>query len=172
MIIGEEQRGALFGIVELLAPDTDAARERLEQQLEEVEEEDYFTPEEALIDSLYGFDKDAEPFRSGLTYCDWKSDPSEIRDYLKDLPAYPQGLTWDWWNWSTDQEWDSSDLQDFLWPLADRCLELGVSLVGIYVDGDGYTLGFLSTGKIERFLELATLAEAQVHVHRPGTPMP
>ncbi|MFE3056537.1 hypothetical protein [Nocardia sp. NPDC059239] len=96
MIIGEEQRAALFGIVELLAPDADSTRERLEQQLEEVEEENYFTPEEVLIDSLYGFDEDGEPFRSGLTYCNWKSDPNEIRDYLQHLPTYPHGLTWDW----------------------------------------------------------------------------
>ncbi|MVU77336.1 hypothetical protein GPX89_08760 [Nocardia sp. ET3-3] len=172
MIIGEEQRAALAGIVELLAPDLDSARERLEQLLEDAGEEDYFTPEEMLIDSLYGFDEDGEPFRSGLTYCDWKSYPDEIRDWLQDLPAYPQGLAWDWWDWSTVRDWDSSDLQDFLWPLADRCLELGVSLIGIYVDGDGYTLGFLKNDKVERFLELAALAEAQVRIYRSGSPMP
>ncbi|MGV9408912.1 DUF6630 family protein [Nocardia sp. NPDC003693] len=172
MIIEEEQRAALVGIVELLAPEADSARARLEQLLADAEGEDYFTPEEVLVDSLHGFDEDGEPFRSALIYCDWKSYPDEIRDWLRELPTYPPGLTWDWWDWSNVREWDSSDLQDFLWPLADRCLELGVSLIGIYVDGDGYTLGFLNSDKVERFLELATRAEAQVHVHRSGSPMP
>ncbi|MFJ9369536.1 hypothetical protein ACIRRA_34670 [Nocardia sp. NPDC101769] len=94
------------------------------------------------------------------------------RSYLARLPLCPPELTWEWYDWSDHGRWDPDDLQNFLWPLADRCLALGAAVVGVYVDGDGFTLGFIAADKVDRLLELAAIAEVRIYVHRTGAPLP
>ncbi|WP_067687618.1 DUF6630 family protein [Nocardia jejuensis] len=165
MALREEQRAALFEIVGLLAPDLEKAWARLADALARGGPEP-ITPEEALIEALYDEG-------SGLAYCGWEARPSEVRDYLEELPTFPPGLTWEWYKWTAQEAWDpEEDLYEFLWPLADRCLRLGVALVGVLVDGEGYTLGFLPADDLAKFVELAGVAHSTIYVHRTGAPTP
>ncbi|MFG2447609.1 hypothetical protein ACGFQG_32490 [Nocardia fluminea] len=159
----------MLSIVELLAPDPDrAARERLEEVLEDADWDEY-TPTDALIDSLY--DSETDDYNSsGLAYFDATADPGEMRDDLQQLPSCPRELAWDWYEWAEGTEWDPDHRDKFLWPLAERCNELGVAIVSVFVDGDGFTLGFLPATRLDELLKQAAAIGAQINIIRPGEP--
>ncbi|MFD6107513.1 hypothetical protein ACFWFQ_33165 [Nocardia salmonicida] len=168
MNVGTERHAVLLSIVELLAPGIEEVRERLKEALEDADWDEY-SPTDALIDALY----DAEAFydnSSGLAYFDWKANPQELRDDLQQLPTCPRELAWDWYDWTESTKWDPDDLDDFLWPLAERCNELGVAIVSVFVDGDGFTLGFLPVTRLDELRKQSAAVGAQIDIIRPGEP--
>lgn len=58
-----------------------------------------------------------------MAYCEMNCDPAEIRDYVVALPAYPAALNWDRLDELDDR--DPDELENFRWPLAAQCRELG-----------------------------------------------
>ncbi|WP_435830177.1 hypothetical protein [Nocardia salmonicida] len=59
-----------------------------------------------------------------MVYCDWCSVPTEICDYLIELPTCPATLSWDWVEEFDEDDWDPEEIDSFLWPVAARCHEL------------------------------------------------
>ncbi|MCP2275634.1 hypothetical protein APR09_001186 [Nocardia amikacinitolerans] len=162
--IAAAQRAALFGLVELLAPDVEKARGRLEHVLDNASWS-AFDPEDALIEASFdGID-------SGLAYfIRVLADPDAIRSRLALLPTCPEGLTWDWYDgdieaWNTER-----DLQIYLRSLADHCRAVGTALIGVYGGEDVLVLGFLPSDKLARFIELAATAGAEIVIYGPTEP--
>ncbi|MGY4103651.1 DUF6630 family protein [Nocardia sp. R16R-3T] len=170
MIFQRKRRTALRGIVGLLAPDIDEARERLNEVLEDLDWDDY-SAEEVLIDALYDAEAFDEP-GSGLVYFDWKAEPQELRDGLQLLPRCPRELAWDWYEHDPTAASDPDGRDEFLWQLADRCQQFGVAIISVYVDGDGFTLGFLPASQLSELMKLASSAKARIDVIRSGEPTP
>ncbi|GAB2564999.1 DUF6630 family protein [Nocardia heshunensis] len=162
MGFGEMERAALSDLIELFAPGIHEAHEALAEVIADTDP-DWLSPEGVLTDTLY---------RNRLVYCDWKSHPLEIRSYLEELPTCPQALTWGWYEWTDGSDWDPEDLEQFLRPLSEKCLELGVALIGIGIDADGFNLGFLLTEDLDRFSTLACTAGIEARIYRPGSRMP
>ncbi|GAB4583985.1 hypothetical protein Ntsu_18170 [Nocardia sp. IFM 10818] len=148
-------------LVELLATNPMRAAVTLVDTLDTTDPDWWDSPESIVIEALR---------RDGLIYFDWRNDASEIRRDLERLPAFPKGLSWDWYDWRKVDNWDPDYRRAFLQQLADRLLEIDVALIGIYVDGDGLTLGLLPADQLDRFAELASAAEVRTFVYRSGAP--
>ncbi|WP_431957318.1 DUF6630 family protein [Nocardia lijiangensis] len=157
--IAAAQRTALFDLVDLLAPDVEKARGRLEYALENASWS-AFDPEDALIEALFdGLD-------SGLTYfLRVITDPDAIRERLGLLPTCPEGLTWDWYDGDIEAWKSETDLHPYLRLLADRCHAVGTALIGVFIGEDGLVLGFLPSDQRERFVELAAMAKAEIIIY-------
>nr|WP_156095090.1 hypothetical protein [Nocardia lijiangensis] len=162
--IAAAQRAALFDLVELLAPDIEKARGRLEYVLENASWS-AFDPEDALIEALFdGIDSGLAYFSRVIT------DPEAIRARLGLLPTCPEGLTWDWYD-SDIEAWKSeTNLQPYLRFLADQCRAVGTALIGVFIGEDGLVLGFLPLDKLERSIELAAVAEVEIVIYGQGEP--
>lgn len=157
--IAAAQRAALFDLVELLAPDVEKARGRLEYVLENASWS-AFDPEEALIEALFdGIDSALAYFFRVI------AGPDAIRSHLEQLSTCPEGLTWDWYDGNTKSCRTEADLQNYLRLLADHCRTVGTALVGVFTGKDELVLGFLPSDKLERFIELAATAKAEIIIY-------
>ncbi|WP_157171829.1 DUF6630 family protein [Nocardia higoensis] len=155
MSVGDEQRAALFAIIDLWAVYRDRSHESMTYSLEHPDPRG-FCPDSALVDALR---------EDGLIYCECRITPPQIRMYLEGLPATPPALTWDWFTWTNDDAWDYDDIQEFVGPLAEECLALDTAVVGVDVEGDGFTLGFIEADRVDQLLSLAAKAGAKIVVH-------
>ncbi|MFI6221845.1 hypothetical protein ACIBEH_14915 [Nocardia salmonicida] len=155
--IAATQRAALFDLVELVAPDAEIACGRLEYVLENASWS-AFDPEEALIEVLFdGCD-------GGLVYFDRViAGPDAIRSRLALLPTCPKGMTWDWSDGDICET--EADLQTYLRLSADHCRTVGAALIGVVTGKNGLVLGFLPSDKLERFIELAASADAEIVIY-------
>ncbi|MFD4352652.1 hypothetical protein ACFWPX_08830 [Nocardia sp. NPDC058518] len=160
MSVGEEQRAALFAIIDLWATYVDSARESMTYSLEHLDST-RFSADGALVDALR-WDR--------LIYLECRTSPLEIRTGLEGLPATPPNLTWEWFTWTKDDDWDYDDMQEFVGPLVEKCLEMDIAVVGVDVDGDGFTLGFIEADRLDEVLSLAETAGAKIVVHHAGPP--
>ncbi|WP_405180301.1 hypothetical protein OG225_02870 [Nocardia sp. NBC_01377] len=157
--IAASQRAALIDLVELLAPDVEKARGRLENVLENASWS-AFDPEDALIEALLdGVDGGCAYFPSV------GADPEAIRGYLTLLPACPEELTRTWQDGDIEAWNTETDLRTYLRSLGDHCRAIGIALIGVFCGKDGLVPGFLPDGKLERFIALATTAELEVFVY-------
>ncbi|QBS39637.1 hypothetical protein [Nocardia sp. CS682] len=157
--IAAPQRAALFDLVELLAPDVEKARGRLKDVLENASWS-AFDPEDALIEALF------DSVDSGLAYFDRViAGPDEIRSHLEQLSTCPEGLTWDWYDGDTKSGKTETALRNYLRLLADQSRVVGTALIGVFAGERGLALGFLSSDKLERFIELAAAAEAEIIIY-------
>ncbi|MCP2288084.1 hypothetical protein ACFYT3_02290 [Nocardia amikacinitolerans] len=161
MLFDAEQRAQLTAFVEVVATDPARARASLADILDNTDPDWWNSAEEVVREALR---------LDGLVYFDWRDNAEEIRDQLEWLPGFPTGLTWEWYDWSRVENWDPDDRPGFLKQLADRCLERGVALIGVFVNGDGLTLGFLPADRLDRFNDLAAAAGIRVFVYRTGAP--
>lgn len=109
-------------------------------------------------------------YGAGMAYCDCNDTPGMIRDSLIELPACPAAIDWDWVNEfdETDDRWDPEELENFLWPLAARCRELGSALIILDTGSDGYGIGFVSAEHIDRIVKLAQISNCDLSVVHPG----
>lgn len=162
---------ALSEIVELIAPGSKPSQARLAEEIASRGIAGTWAPSSALLRALYPDGPDIRAagglYEAGMAYCDWNCDPAEIRDYLIELPAYPAALDWDWVD-EFDDRWDPEELENFLWPLAARCRELGSALIILDTGSDGYGIGFVSADHIDRILKLAQIADCDLSVVHPG----
>ncbi|MFD4354093.1 hypothetical protein ACFWPX_16170 [Nocardia sp. NPDC058518] len=157
--IAAAQRAALLDLVSLIAPDIEKACGRLENALENTSWS-VFDPEDAVIEVL------VDGIDSGLVYFDRVSaGPDTIRSRLALLPTCPEGFTWDWYDGDAKFCETETDLQTYLRLLADHCRTFGTALIGVFTGRDGLVLGFLPLDKLERFVELAALAEAEIVIY-------
>ncbi|MET8650280.1 DUF6630 family protein [Nocardia aurea] len=158
--IGAAQRAALIDLVELLAPDVEKARGRLECVLENASWS-AFDPEDALIEALL------DGVAGGFAYFHpVLADPEAIRGYLTLLPACPEELIRNWHDGDIEDAGNTAtDLQTYLRSLGDHCRAIGTALIGVFCGEDGLVLGFLPEGELERFIALAATAEVEVFVH-------
>ncbi|MFI6996377.1 hypothetical protein [Nocardia sp. NPDC050175] len=162
--IAAAQRAALFDLVELLAPDVEKARGRVEYVLDNASWS-AFDPEDALIEALF------DSIDSALAYFDRViAGPGTIRSHLAQLSTCPEGLKWDWYDGDTGSCKTETDLQNYLRLLADQCRTVGTALIGVFTGKDELALGFLPSDKLERFIELAALAKAEVFIYGAGEP--
>ncbi|MFD3745963.1 hypothetical protein [Nocardia sp. NPDC058633] len=162
--IAAAQRAALFDLVELIAPDVEKACGRLERVLENASWS-AFDPEDTLIEVL------ADGIDSGLVYFDRVvADPDAIRSRLALLPTCPKGLTWDRYDDDVTVCNTESDLQTYLRLLADHCRTVGTALIGVFTGKKGLVLGFLPLHKLERCVELAAMAKAEIVIYSTVEP--
>ncbi len=153
------QRTALFGLVELIAPDVEKACRRLEYVLDNASWS-AFDPENALIETLYdGVDGGLAHFHRMV------ADPESIRSRLALLPTCPAELTWDWYDGDIRRCKTEADRQTYLRLLGDHCRAVGTALIGVFAGENGLVLGFLPLDKLERFAELAAVAKAEIIIH-------
>lgn len=157
--VAAAQRAALFDLVELLAPDVEKARGRMEYVLENASWS-AFDPENALIEALFDSVHGALVVLYRVI-----SGPKSIRNRLTALTTCPEQLTWDWHESDVRFSKTESDLQAYLRLLAEHCRTAGSALVGVHAGKDRLALGFLPLGKVERFIELAAIAEAEIAVY-------
>ncbi|MGW0252620.1 DUF6630 family protein [Nocardia goodfellowii] len=162
--IGAAQRAALEGLVELLAPDVERARMRLAYVLENASWS-AFDPEGALIEVLHdGIDSGLVDFLRVI------ADPELISGRLRRLRTCPQRLDWDWYK-GDPETWNARvDLPGYLQELAHHCRGVDAALIGIYAGVDGLVLGFLPEDRLERFIELAAVAQVEVVVYGQAEP--
>lgn len=66
-----------------------------------------------------------------------------------------------------DDRWDPEELENFLWPLAARCHELGSALIILDTGSDDYGIGFVSADHTDRIVELAQIANCDLNVVHP-----
>ncbi|MGY4103594.1 DUF6630 family protein [Nocardia sp. R16R-3T] len=156
---------ALSDIVELIAPGSESTQRRLAEAIADRELADSWAPSGALLEALYP--ESAGLHEAGMAYCEMNCDPAEIRGYLVELPAYPAALNWDWLD-EFDDDWNPEEIENFLWPLAARCRELGSALIILDAGSDGYGIGFVSANHIDRIVELARIANCDLRVVHPG----
>ncbi|MEU0873321.1 DUF6630 family protein [Nocardia brasiliensis] len=150
------QRTALFDLVELLAPDAEKARGRLEYVLENASWS-AFDPEDALIEVLFdGVDGGLAHFHRAV------ADPAAIRSRLALLPSCPAGLTWDWDDGDIHRGKTEADRQAHLRLLGDHCRAVGTALIGVFTGKNELVLGFLPSDKLERLIDLAATAKAEI----------
>ncbi|MEU4707146.1 hypothetical protein AB0G00_12000 [Nocardia salmonicida] len=155
--IAATQRAALFDLVELIAPDAEKACGRLEYVLENASWS-AFDPEDALIEVL------SDGCDGGLVYFDRViAGPDAIRSRLVLLPTCPKGMTWDWSDGDICET--EADLQTYLRLSADHCRTVGAALIGVVTGKNGLVLGFLPSDKLERFIELAASADAEIVIY-------
>ncbi|WP_433600776.1 DUF6630 family protein [Nocardia sp. CA-135953] len=156
---------ALSDIVELVAPGSESTQRRLAEAIAGRELADSWAPSGALMDALYP--ESGSLHEAGMAYCEMNFDPAMIRDDLVELPACPTALDWDWLN-EFDDDWDPEEIENFLWPLAARCRELGSALIILDAGSDGYGIGFISADHIDRIVELARIANCDLRVVHSG----
>ncbi|MEV6326083.1 hypothetical protein AB0M45_33725 [Nocardia sp. NPDC051787] len=163
MTIGREQRAALTEIVAILAPCSDRAQLSLARALDDTSKVP--TPAEALSDALEGtLENDIGRVMAGF---DWKAEALEIRESLSTLATFPQGFSWEWYDWSElddedDDLWDPDDRNDFLRSLGRHSFELGFALIGL--DGaDWFSLGFVKAEKFQRLQDVARKARTSLN---------
>ncbi|MDV6270828.1 DUF6630 family protein [Rhodococcus globerulus] len=165
---------ALSEIVELIAPGSKPSQARLAEEIAGREIADTWAPSNALLRALYPDGPDIRAagglYEAGIANCDCNDTPGMIRDSLIELPACPAALNWDWVNEfdESDDRWDPEELENFLWPLAARCRELGSALIILDTGSDGYGIGFVSADHIDRIVELAQIADCDLSVVHPG----
>ncbi|WP_216905538.1 DUF6630 family protein [Nocardia noduli] len=158
---------ALAEIVALIAPDSEPILRRMADAIAAVELADR-APTGALLDALYPDGGDLN--EAGIVYCDWRSDPAEIRSYLIELPGCPASLNWDWVDDFDEDDWNPEEIESFLWPLAARCRDLATALIILDTGSDGYGLGFVRADHIDRIVELARTAHCDLRVVYPQVP--
>ncbi|MFI8976619.1 hypothetical protein ACIGO9_27290 [Nocardia asteroides] len=156
---------ALADITELVAPGSTAVRQRLAEAVGDHDLAEETAPAEVLLAALY--DEDGALEQAAMAWCDWGSDPADIRDDLVQLPSCPKVLDWDWVDQFDEDDWDPDDIDSFLRPLAARCGELGVALVMLDIEADGYGLGFVAAEHGDRIAELARIARCDLRVVAP-----
>ncbi|RZL21850.1 MAG: hypothetical protein EOP31_26585 [Rhodococcus sp. (in: high G+C Gram-positive bacteria)] len=165
---------ALSEIVELIAPGAKPSQARLAEEIAGRGIAGTWAPSNALLRALYPDGPDIRAagglYEAGMAYCDWNCDPAEIRDSLIELPACPAALDWDWLNEfdESDDRWDPEELENFLWPLAARCREIGSALIILDTGSDGYGIGFVSAEHTDRIVKLAQIANCDLSVVHPG----
>ncbi|MFD9549787.1 hypothetical protein ACFWBG_20510 [Nocardia salmonicida] len=155
--IAAAQRAALFDLVELIAPDAEKSCGRLEYVLANASWS-ASDPEDTLIEVLFdGCD-------GGLVYFGRVvAGPDAIRSRLALLPTCPKGLTWDWYDGDICKT--EADLQTYLRLSGDHCRTVGTALIGVVTGKNGLVLGFLPSDKLERFIELAATADAEIVIY-------
>lgn len=156
---------ALSEIVELIAPGSKPSQVRLAEEIAGREIAGTWAPSSALFWALHpeGTDRLHE---AGMTSCDWNDTPGMIREALIELPTCPAALDWDWLD-ESDDRWDPEELENFLWPLAARCREIGSALIILDTGSDGYGIGFASADHTDRIMELAQIADFDLNVVHP-----
>ncbi|MFD3705782.1 hypothetical protein ACFWUP_21800 [Nocardia sp. NPDC058658] len=159
---------ALADIVELVAPGSEPIRHRLAEAVAGLQFAHSWETAGALLDAMY--DVDADLSEAGMIYCDWRSEPSEIRDSLVEIPSCPPTLNWEWLDQFDEDEWEPEEIESFLWLLAARCRELGTALIILDVESDGYGLGFVAADRVDRIVELARIATCDLRVVYPEIP--
>ncbi|WP_216906222.1 DUF6630 family protein [Nocardia noduli] len=165
----EQVPQALADIVELFAPGSESIRRRLAEAITtDRERTGSRTAAAILLDALYPDSADLHD--AGMVYCDWRSVPTEIRDYLIELPTCPATLSWDWLEEFDEDDWDPEEIDSFLWPLAARCHEMGTALIALDIESDGYGLGFIAADHIDRIVKLAESADCDLRVVHPQVP--
>ncbi|WP_433604870.1 DUF6630 family protein [Prescottella agglutinans] len=157
---------ALSEIVELIAPGSKPSQARLAEEIAGRGVAGTWAPSSALFWALHP-EGPGGLHEAGMTSCDWNDTPGMIRESLIELPACPAALNWDWLD-EFDDPWDPEELENFLWPLAARCRELGSALIILDTGSDGYGIGFVSAEHIERIVKLAQIANCELRVVHPG----
>lgn len=159
---------ALSEIVELIAPGSKPSQARLAEEIASCKITDTWAPSNALLWALHPEGTNIR--EDGMVYCDCNDTPGMIREALIELPTCPAALDWDWVNKfdESDDRWDPEELENFLWPLAARCREIGSALIILDTGSDGYGIGFVSAEHIDRIVELAQIADCDLSVVHPG----
>ncbi|MFC9896084.1 hypothetical protein ACFVMC_20545 [Nocardia sp. NPDC127579] len=143
--------GALTDIVEMLALDCPAALERLDRVF------DTAPPQAALFHAL-ARDR-GDDYVGTLRFFDWKAADVEIQKGLSELPTYPQEFSWEWHDWTAlgHRVYDSplDPLYGFLSAIDANLGEHNMSLVGFWVDHEGYCLGFIPDDDLRELQYLA-----------------
>ncbi|GAD87317.1 hypothetical protein FEK33_26595 [Nocardia asteroides NBRC 15531] len=156
---------ALADIAELVAPGSTVVRRRLAEAVGDHDLGEETAAAEVLLAALY--DENGALEQAGMVWCDWGSEPAEIRDDLVQLPSCPGALDWGWVDQFDEDDWDPDDIDSFLRPLAARCRELGVALITLDIEADGYGLGFVPAEHGDRVAELARIARCDLRVVAP-----
>ncbi|TQM26442.1 DUF6630 family protein [Nocardia bhagyanarayanae] len=162
VIFDAEQRAHMDAFVEVVATDPARARASLSDILDNTDP-DWWNSAEQVVQEALRLD--------GLLYFDWRDNAQEIADYLEDLPGFPEAMGWDWYDWSRLANWDPDDRHGFLRQLGDRAADHGVAVIGVLVDGDGLTLGFVPSDRLGRFTTAAQAAGIRTFVYRTGSPV-